>query len=79
MRDLKGRVGDFTAVYRRNQMVRLMAFVVLALLLQGCVLTKLVSVPMRLTGAVLSIIPVVGNTAHDGIDEAAEIVDDLPI
>jgi len=60
-------------------MVRLMAFVVLALLLQGCVLTKVVSVPMRLTGAVLSIIPVVGNTAHDGIDEAAEIVDDLPI
>ena len=60
-------------------MKRLMAFVVLALLLQGCVLTKVVSVPMRLTGAVLSIIPVVGNTAHDGIDEAAEIVDDIPL
>lgn len=60
-------------------MTRIMMVVLLALLLQGCVLTKVVSVPMRLTGAVLSIIPVVGNTAHDGIDEAAEIVDDIPL
>ena len=60
-------------------MTRMVMVVLLALLLQGCVLTKLVSVPMRLTGAVLSIIPVVGNSANDGIDEAAEIVDDLPL
>jgi len=60
-------------------MLKLMVVVLMALLLQGCVLTKLVSVPMRVTGAVLSIIPVVGNTAHDGIDEAAEIVDDIPL
>ena len=60
-------------------MMKLMTGVLLALLLQGCVLTKVVSVPMRLTGAILSIIPVVGNTAHDGIDEAAEIVDDIPL
>ncbi|MBA3008282.1 MAG: hypothetical protein KKB91_03210 [Proteobacteria bacterium] len=49
------------------------------LLLNGCILTKVVTVPMRLGGAVISIIPVVGNTAHDSIDEAAEIVDDVPI
>ena len=60
-------------------MGKLLTVVSLALLLQGCVLTKLVSVPMRVTGAVLSIIPVVGNAAHDGIDEAAEIVDDVPL
>jgi len=60
-------------------MFRLSGLVLITLLLQGCVLTKLVSVPMRVTGAVLSIIPVVGNTAHDGIDEAAEIVDDIPL
>jgi len=36
-------------------------------------------VPMRVTGAVLSIVPVVGNTAHDGIDEAADIVDEVPL
>jgi hypothetical protein len=47
--------------------------------LQGCVLTKVVSVPMRLGGAVVSIVPGVGNTAHDAIDSAAESVDDIPI
>jgi hypothetical protein len=51
----------------------------LCVIFQGCVLTKLVSVPMRIVGAVVSIVPVAGNTAHDAIDEAAEVVDDLPI
>lgn len=60
-------------------MTRLTIVALLALLLQGCVLTKIVSVPMRLGGAVISIIPVVGNTAHDGIDTAADTVDDLPL
>jgi hypothetical protein len=50
-----------------------------AFLLQGCVLTKIASVPMRLGGAVVSIVPVAGNTAHDAIDEAADVVDDIPI
>ena len=48
-------------------------------LLEGCVLTKIASVPMRLGGAVVSIVPGVGNTAHDAIDKAAETVDDVPI
>ena len=45
----------------------------------GCLLTKLVSVPMRAGGAIISIIPVAGNTAHDAIDEAADIVDKIPL
>lgn len=49
------------------------------LLLNGCILTKVVTVPMRLGGAVVSIVPVVGNSAHDSIDEAAELVDDVPL
>ncbi|WP_019865747.1 DUF6726 family protein [Methylovulum miyakonense] len=51
----------------------------LASALQGCVLTKVATVPMRVGGAVVSIVPGVGNTAHDAIDEAAEKVDDIPI
>ena len=47
--------------------------------LQGCVLTKVASVPMRLGGAVVSIVPGVGNSAHDAIDKAADGVDDIPI
>ncbi len=48
-------------------------------ILQGCVLTKVASVPMRLGGAVISIVPGVGNSAHDAIDSAADGVDDIPI
>lgn len=48
-------------------------------LLTGCVLTKLVTVPMRVVGAVVSIIPVAGDVAHEAIDEAAEGLDKLPI
>lgn len=50
-----------------------------ACMLQGCVLTKIATVPMRLGGAVISIVPVAGNTAHDAIDKAADTVDDVPI
>ncbi len=49
------------------------------LLLNGCILTKIVTVPMRLTGAVISIVPIAGNTVHDSIDEAAELVDEIPL
>jgi len=45
----------------------------------GCLLTKIVTVPMRLVGAVVSIVPVAGNTAHEAIDEAAEMVDEIPL
>ncbi len=34
---------------------------------------------MRLGGAIISIVPEVGNRAHDAIDTAADGVDDIPI
>jgi hypothetical protein len=37
-----------------------------------------VTVPMRVGGAVTSIVPVVGDTAHEAIDTAADAVDKLP-
>jgi hypothetical protein len=58
---------------------KLLLLMAWALLLQGCVLTKVVTVPMRLGGAVISIIPVVGNTIDDSIDTAADVVDEVPI
>ena len=45
----------------------------------GCFLTKVVSVPMRLGGAVVSVVPLAGNPAHDAIDEAADVVDKVPL
>lgn len=61
------------------KLVKILQLVIAASVLQGCVLTKVVSVPMRLGGAVVSIVPAVGNSAHDAIDKAAEVVDDVPI
>ena len=45
----------------------------------GCVLTKVVTVPMRVVGAVVSIVPSVGNTADDAIDGVADKMDEFPI
>ena len=44
----------------------------------GCFLTKIITVPMRVSGAVVSIVPGIGETIHDSIDKTAETVDDLP-
>jgi hypothetical protein len=52
---------------------------VVALTVTFVVLTKLVSVPMRLAGAVISIVPVAGNVVNDAIGHAANAVDDVPI
>lgn len=46
--------------------------------LSGCLLTKVVTVPMRVVGAAISIIPVAGNPADAAIDKAADVVDKLP-
>ena len=57
----------------------LIFFMVVCLHLTGCVLTKVVTVPMRVTGAVISIVPVVGNQIDGTIDTAADVADKLPI
>ncbi|MCP4113997.1 MAG: hypothetical protein GY737_01090 [Desulfobacteraceae bacterium] len=57
----------------------LLILFVAGLNLTGCVLTKLVTVPMRVTGAVISVLPVVGNPMDETIDTAADVVDELPI
>lgn len=61
------------------KLLKLLLVTVMLFALQACVLTKVVTVPMRVGGAVVSVVPGVGNTAHDAVDEAAEKVDDLPL
>lgn len=58
---------------------KVLSVALLASALSGCFLTKIVTVPMRVVGAVVSIVPVVGNTAHDAIDGAADVVDEIPL
>ncbi|MFZ5723177.1 MAG: DUF6726 family protein [Pseudomonadota bacterium] len=77
----------------RKTASRVVVLALLASLLSGCFLTKLVTVPMRvvgsavsMTGAVISIVPAVGNTADSAlekvdtvIDTSADTVDELPL
>ena len=59
--------------------LKLLILLTAVIFLNGCLLTKLITVPMRVVGAVVSIVPVAGNPAHDAVDKAAEIVDEIPI
>lgn len=79
---LTGRRGARGGPDHREMLVkrlRLLALLLCVAPLGGCVLTKIVTVPMRVVGAVTSIVPVVGNTVHEVIDEAADVVDEIPI
>ncbi|MBT3187301.1 DUF6726 family protein [Candidatus Thioglobus sp.] len=49
------------------------------LLLSSCVLTKVVTVPMRVGGAIISVIPVVGEGIDEAIDDTADVIDAIPI
>ena len=53
--------------------------VFIMLFFTGCVFTKVVSVPLRITGAAISIVPWAGDKMHDAIDSAADTIDDIPI
>lgn len=48
-------------------------------MLSGCFLTKAVTVPARVGGAILSTIPVVGGAADEVIDSVADTVDKVPL
>ncbi len=48
-------------------------------ILWGCVFTKVVTVPMRVTGAVISVIPVVGDGVDSILGTSADVIDSIPI
>jgi len=57
-------------------------FIVLLLVglfLSSCVFTKVVTVPMRVTGAVISVIPVVGDGVDSILGASADVIDAIPI
>ena len=61
-----------------KKIIKCLTIACLLPLLSGCFLTKIVTVPMRIGGAVVSIVPVVGNTADTAIDLVADTIDELP-
>jgi uncharacterized membrane protein len=58
---------------------RILVLALLGFTLSGCILTKVVTVPMRVVGAVVSIVPVVGNTLDSSLDTTADLIDAFPI
>ena len=60
-------------------MKKLLVFVLISLYLSGCVLTKVVTVPMRVTGSVISVIPVIGDGIDEVLDQTADVIDAIPI
>jgi hypothetical protein len=47
--------------------------------LQSCFLTKVITTPVRVVGAVSSAIPVVGETIDDSLEVGVDAIDVLPI
>lgn len=60
-------------------MKKLSLVLLMTSLLSGCFLTKVVTVPMRVGGAVISVVPVVGDAIDESIDTAADAVDLIPL
>ena len=59
-------------------MKKLVIIVIVALYISGCVFTKLVTVPLRVSGALISVVPIVGNQIDEVIGQSADLIDDLP-
>ena len=60
-------------------MKKLLVLALISLYLSGCVLTKVVTVPMRVTGSVISVIPVVGDGIKEVLGQSADVIDAIPI
>ena len=59
-------------------MKKLSIIVFVALFVSGCVLTKVVTVPLRVSGAIASAVPFFGNEIDEAIDKSADAIDLLP-
>lgn len=51
----------------------------LLLILTGCLATKVVTVPMRVVGEVVGLVPVVGGVVEGAVDTTAFVVDLAPL
>jgi len=60
-------------------MKKLIVLALIGFYLSGCVLTKVVTVPMRVTGSLISVIPVVGDGMDEVLGQSADVIDAIPI
>jgi len=57
---------------------KIVIIAICALFISGCVITKVVTVPLRVAGAIGSGIPIIGNQIDEVIDKSADAIDELP-
>ena len=60
-------------------MKKFILYTLIALHLSSCVFTKVITVPIRVTGAVISVIPVVGDGVNSVLGASADVIDAIPI
>ena len=60
-------------------MKKMIVLALIGFFLSGCVITKVVTVPMRVTGSVISVIPVVGDGIDEILGQSADVIDAIPI
>ena len=60
-------------------MLKMTSLLFALIMLSGCVLTKEGTEPMRVTAAIISVIPGVGESIDAAIDETADVIDAIPI
>ena len=58
---------------------KIITIMVISIMMSGCLLTKVVTVPMRVVGGVISVVPVVGGVVDDAIDITADVIDTIPL
>ena len=68
-----------TLLFRQSPLKRFVTLALLTVFISGCVFTKVVTVPMRVTGAVVSVIPVVGDGVDNLLGVSADVIDAIPI
>tara|TARA_B100000795_G_scaffold112272_1_gene83062 strand:+ start:361 stop:552 length:192 start_codon:yes stop_codon:yes gene_type:complete len=60
-------------------MKNLLVFALLSINLSGCILTKVISTPLRVTGSVVSVIPIIGDGTQTILSSTADSIDIIGI
>jgi len=54
-------------------------YTLIVLYLSGCVFTKVVTVTIRVTGAVVSVVTIIGDGVNSVLGASADVIDAIPI
>jgi hypothetical protein len=61
------------------RLAKIVVCLVLPLPLSGCLMTKVVTIPMKVAGEVIGFVPVAGGVLEGAVDTAAAAIDMVPL